>query len=409
MGIADDGSTDSEYFENIRFHTAYFDDTFSSNIALYGLANATDISLGGADGLYMNNIYLGSAKIGLRTFIGQFISSRADWIPSGVMSNIDNDNAEYGWQAEAGNLTVANFVSSAGIVDFYVPNTGNAAAVQTYSINNFVTGNGLRKNSIWVQSTPFLTITGGRINQTNINSQCTASLAPYPCCTGLTTGTCDSGPAILFDTTQNATFNLTNVQFLGNTVPLTFNVIPASVQLSNNQFNAAPTFGSGPYYPDYWRYSGNYYLADSQSGLGPSGGGVKGTTTNDNASAGYVGEYLTNETTGTAASNSVAVNATSLSLTAGDWDVTGIVSIDPGSGTLLTIGIAGIGTTSGALPGFPSNVQFPLPSTNIQFQFPVPIVRMSLSTTTTVYLVVAATFSAGTCAVDGFIRARRVR
>jgi len=49
-----------------------------------------------------------------------------------------------------------------------------------------------------------------------------------------------------------------------------------------------------------------------------------GTTTNDNAAAGQVGEYVSSTITGGASvalTPGVATNITSISLTAGDWDV----------------------------------------------------------------------------------------
>ena len=56
------------------------------------------------------------------------------------------------------------------------------------------------------------------------------------------------------------------------------------------------------------------------------GPGIVGTTTNNNANTGSWGEYLTNATTGTSLTANTPANATSVSLTAGDWDVSGVLT-----------------------------------------------------------------------------------
>jgi len=64
----------------------------------------------------------------------------------------------------------------------------------------------------------------------------------------------------------------------------------------------------------------------------PTTGGILGTTTNNNASAGYVGEFVSSEVLiGSAVSISAntATDLTSISLTAGDWDVWANVGFTP--------------------------------------------------------------------------------
>jgi len=145
--------------------------------------------------------------------------------------------------------------------------------------------------------------------------------------------------------------------------------------------------------------------------------GISGVTTNSNAAAGVVGEYIesivapstTGLTTGTAA------NVTSISLTAGDWDVTGNVVLDYGAGTPVLKFLRGSISTTSATHGAVSNSVLSIWDTTSGISpatTPVavlPVVRLSLSGTTTVYLVCSASFSGVTFGAGGIIRARRVR
>ena len=141
--------------------------------------------------------------------------------------------------------------------------------------------------------------------------------------------------------------------------------------------------------------------------------GIVGTTTNNNANAGAVGEFVTaSRTTNLSVANGATVNVTSISLTAGDWDVEGDGGLTFSTNQGNTAAFA-ISTTSATWP----------PTTSLSGQFQITLntnilglvqassgrMRLSLSATTTVYLVAAAGFSAGACTVVGTILARRVR
>ncbi len=144
--------------------------------------------------------------------------------------------------------------------------------------------------------------------------------------------------------------------------------------------------------------------------------GVKGTTTNNNAQAGSVGEFISSAVGSLIAMTSgVAQNATSISLTAGDWDVTGNVGFLPAATTSVSAIAGSINTTSAT---FNDNAQYScqdyysnvVPGSSTTFYKPLPTLRLSLAATTTVYLVTRASFGVsafyqGSC----FIRARRVR
>lgn len=145
--------------------------------------------------------------------------------------------------------------------------------------------------------------------------------------------------------------------------------------------------------------------------------GVIGTTTNDSAAAGSVGEFVTSSVaSGSAVSltSPNAANLTSISLTAGDWDIWGNVISILGATTQTTIQSASINTTSATMTTPPAGGYCQFSNTvaglGVANSFGLSLqTRLSLSGTTTVYLVCAYTFSISTCSVYGSISARRRR
>ena len=145
-------------------------------------------------------------------------------------------------------------------------------------------------------------------------------------------------------------------------------------------------------------------------------GQLPGTATNDNASAGNVGEFISSTTdAGSAVSltTGTPANVTSISLTAGDWDVTASAYFDTAATTSYTQLVSSISTTSATLnttAGRYSNwntAATVLGTSEISAN--VPTVRISIASTTTVYLVARAAFTVSTMSAYGFIGARRVR
>jgi len=155
-------------------------------------------------------------------------------------------------------------------------------------------------------------------------------------------------------------------------------------------------------------------IADTTAALSRSGGGgiqQEGTNTNDNAAAGQVGEFVSQTVlSGSAVSltTGTAANVTSISLTAGDWDVEGVVLTAP-AGT-QTAYIAWISSTSASLPTAPNSGAYAQNSisTTATYGGPVGKIRFSLSGTTTIFLSTLCNFS-GTNGAFGFISARRAR
>lgn len=159
----------------------------------------------------------------------------------------------------------------------------------------------------------------------------------------------------------------------------------------------------------------------------PTTSGIIGTTTNDNAGAGKVGEYLAQSRvlsaeTAMTTNTTLNVTATKLTLTAGDWDIGGMVNFDFNTTTSATVLQAATSLTSATLPatdtvgvasgGEMRAIQYFATTglvTNGLIQLIIPPHRASLSGTTDFYLVAQATFTVSTTAASGSIWARRVR
>jgi hypothetical protein len=144
--------------------------------------------------------------------------------------------------------------------------------------------------------------------------------------------------------------------------------------------------------------------------------GVVGTTTNNNANAGSDGEFISSNvpvgsqvalTTGTAA------NITSVSLTAGDWDCRGNIVFNPAGTTTITAIEAVLNTTSATLPTSPGggaesleNITFTTGGVQI---LQTGTLRVSIASTSSVFLIASTAFATSTMNGFGFIGCRRVR
>lgn len=141
-----------------------------------------------------------------------------------------------------------------------------------------------------------------------------------------------------------------------------------------------------------------------------------GSATNDVASAGNVGEFISSTVLIGAAvslSNGVAKDITTISLTAGDWDVWGNVAFAPAGTTVPTNFTAWTSATTAALPTLPNagaEVQISAAFvTGASAAISAGAQRISLAGTTTVYLSAQAAFTVSTMTAYGFIGARRRR
>lgn len=187
----------------------------------------------------------------------------------------------------------------------------------------------------------------------------------------------------------------------------------------------AGTSGGVPYFDSATSWASSGALAAGSVMLGGGAGNpptvaargqLPATATNDNATAGNIGEYAVLSVSAGAsvpiANSGTAVNVGTLSLTAGDWDVRGNVGISAAASTQVTRVLGGINLVSATIPssGQPGAFNMVQGFTGANsVVVPLDTVRVSIASTTTVYLVANASFTISTAAAFGSMSARRVR
>lgn len=136
---------------------------------------------------------------------------------------------------------------------------------------------------------------------------------------------------------------------------------------------------------------------------------ITGVATNSNAAAGDIGEFVESAVTSITINSASAGNMTSISLTAGDWDVSATFqNSNIGANSYYSIGIS---TTSATFAGARNAKETLYQSVNISISVTsacIPRNRLSLAATTTVYFV-AQMGVANNANCDGYMTARRVR
>ena len=158
----------------------------------------------------------------------------------------------------------------------------------------------------------------------------------------------------------------------------------------------------------------------------PPPGQLPGTSTNDSAGAGNVGQVINScVPLGSAVSltNASPANVTSIAVTAGDWDIEGDVSYSIAATTSVSAFSASISDVSATLPTAPNvTTNFPdggglnfvrMPATvfgaSSANAYPTGAVRALLSGNTTIYLIAFSNFTVATNKAFGCITARRRR
>lgn len=146
--------------------------------------------------------------------------------------------------------------------------------------------------------------------------------------------------------------------------------------------------------------------------------GIIGTTTNDSAAAGSVGELVISTKTfvvPVSLTSDTATDITSISLTAGDWDLYGRVGFTGGAATLVQYAQGWISATSATQPSLDGMCAISYAASgvaafsNASPLFEIGPYNLQLATTTTVYLSTQVGFSVSTCNGFGQIVARRRR
>jgi hypothetical protein len=158
-------------------------------------------------------------------------------------------------------------------------------------------------------------------------------------------------------------------------------------------------------------------------------GQIRGTYNNDAAGVGYVGEIIqctVAQASAVSLTSATASTVCSMTLTSGDWDISGAVGFTPGATTSITqLGwgvnesansFCAIGTCGGVPSSANGNVSYQEPYTafvpNADFIKPIPKFQVKVSQssiTQLIYLIADATFSLSTLGGYGYMQARRAR
>lgn len=142
-----------------------------------------------------------------------------------------------------------------------------------------------------------------------------------------------------------------------------------------------------------------------------TGVAILGTTTNDSAATGNIGEHVTSGEVGPSTSTTGQyADLGSISLTAGDWIVSGSIHfVVTGNGSVSRAGIStNSGNNSTGLANGVTMVTVNVSNTG-DISAVTPMVRISLAAPATAYLKQFLTFTTGTMTGAGSIKAWRIR
>lgn len=141
--------------------------------------------------------------------------------------------------------------------------------------------------------------------------------------------------------------------------------------------------------------------------------GIIGTTTNNNAAAGSVGEYFSSivaSGAGLVLVSTVARDVTTLALSAGDYNVWGNVGFNFSVGGQSTFGWSSLVSATPPDASLYTAIRTGLGSNQASgIGFCIPMRRYSLAVPTTIYLSVSTVFASGTGNAYGALYARRIR
>jgi hypothetical protein len=159
------------------------------------------------------------------------------------------------------------------------------------------------------------------------------------------------------------------------------------------------------------RYSGLLFTSTSQTinvTTQTIAGTIPGSTTTA-PTAGMLGEQISSSVTSVATTTGNAKSITSITLTAGVWDISCITTAVGTGGTLIiTTHLCNISTTDNTVTGTLGQDQFQFNGTFSVTSGCVPVKRVTITTNTTYYLVVFNIYTSTTCPTNGRISATRV-
>lgn len=315
-----------------------------------------------------------------------------------------------------------------------ISSTGSNAASQVNLINctGFLTTTGIAYHSVTNGSISFVNCILNNSGASTTASTCSGTTLAYRSCSfGHVVTTSGATANLLMINSQNdcsginttainanATFSTPN-QIVnsrvssGTATPISIGA-SATCVIANSSLdssNATAVTGSGTLV-----YSGIVHTSTvgalAATTLTPKF--VQGALNSTAPAAGMIGEQIRSAIgTGSAVSltTGTGTNVTSISLTAGIWDVSGIVMFGGGAitGTIYQASISTTSATNGTKgDNFVEGTAAWSPTAAANTTLTIPSFRLSLAATTTVYLVTAAAFTVGTVVAYGRISATRV-
>jgi hypothetical protein len=277
------------------------------------------------------------------------------------------------------------------------------------------------------------TVTGGTIDGSTIGTNSPVTiLSPVINGTIAGTGTFDAArltgstlPTFIQISSSNIPSGTVIASDLAATLDLTGKVIslPTNTTLTSSNTVGGIVYGSTTSQLSQLSVgTAGQILVSQGTGLAPSWSKDHiGVSDSSNASFGYVGEFVSNaiiKANGVTLPTATATTITSISLSAGDWDVRGQVDYTCGNGTTaIQVYYQGISTTNNTLGATDTYSVLnltgtsTLPGVSIDQGLPCKTTRISIGSTTTVYLVAQVNFNGTGASVKGYgtIEARRMR
>lgn len=350
--------------------------TGTGTVTIYGIQLQTNsaalLSVTGSSAsiVYLNNCYLNCTNNTGITF------SSSNAAASINLNNCGGDLATTG--------IAFHTMSSAGSLVYQFCSMGNSGLSST--ISNNISGSSYYFYSSFVS--PFGTTSTG-------------SIAAFYCYI-------NSSPVNTASLTMNGSGNNSAIHcelYGGTASAVTIGGTASVISCYVNSTNTNAITGSGTVaYQGLTFGQSKLINTTSQSVSGTLSGGINGVS----PTTGMLGEQIRSSASGVSTTSATPINITSITLTAGIWDISAIAQT-----TFSVTGIAwniGISTNTGSFTGVvfgDSGLQLASAAVTL-LSLSVPSFRVTISTSTTYYLVVQETHATGTSTAIGRISATRV-
>lgn len=387
------------YTENLTLKAGVNLATFESDASLNGTGNVIisgTCTLTAAGSVTISGIQLQTNSASLLAVTGSAASIVN--LNNCYLNILNSDGITFSSSSSSAKINMLDCSGNVGTTGIKIFNHSSAGDI--FFQNCFITNTGASTTSSTISAGSITLFYSTFLSPITSSGTSTVSISYSGMSTGaqnVTCITCGGSGAHQFNATSFSSGTATAIS-ISNTTGL------SQVYISSTNTNAIS--GAGAVI-----YNGLIFNNTSQkiSTTTQTGGTLKGGQTQA-PSAGFLGEQLSATATAVATTNSTPKTITSVSVTAGIWDISGSFGSQPTGGIGLMSGVAaGISTTDntlGATLGI-NYMQLSVAAISTS-SFAVPIVRATLTATTTYYLVVNNVYSSTTCPTNAMITATRV-